>query len=172
MIQIREKDLDTRSLVHLAQDLMPLIQQREGKVLLNDRIDLTLALDADGVHLRSDSLPLRLARRMLGNKKLIGISTHSGKEVKKAEDEGADFIVLGPIFETPSKQQYGPPLGLHALEVACQTSHLPIFAIGGIDQEKVTAVLSSGAYGIAVISAILQASNIMDHTRQLLLQLP
>ncbi len=171
MIQIREKDLDTRSLVHLTQDLMPLIQQHEGKVLLNDRIDLTLALDADGVHLRSDSLPLTHARRMLGKKKLIGISTHSVEEVKKAEDEGADFIVLGPIFETPSKQQYGPPLGLHALGTACQASHLPIFAIGGIGQEKVTSVLSSGAYGIAVISAILQAPNIMERTHQLLSQL-
>ena len=102
MVQIREKDLDTRPLIDLVQHLLPLIKRHQGKVFINDRIDLAMALDTDGVHLRSDSLPLPLARRLLGKEKLIGISTHSVEEVRKAESEGADFIVLGPIFETPS----------------------------------------------------------------------
>ena len=171
MVQIREKDLDTPELIDLAQQLIPVIKQHQGKVLLNDRVDLAIALNADGVHLRSDSLPLPLARRILGNEKLIGISTHSVEEVQYAENEGADFVVLGPIFETPSKQIYGHPLGLHTLETACRVSHLPIFAIGGITQKHIHPVMSSGAYGIAVISSILQAPCIQDSTRELLSQL-
>jgi len=171
MVQIREKDLETRQLIDVAQQLIPLIKQHQGKVFVNDRVDLVLALDADGVHLRSDSLPIPVARRLLGKDKLIGISTHSVEDVRQAEGEGADFVVLGPIFETPSKQIYGPPLGLHTLEAACQESHLPIFAIGGITPKQVLTVLSVGAYGIALISAILQASSIQDSTRELLSQL-
>jgi len=172
MVQIREKDLDTRPLIDLVQNLMPLIKQHQGKVLLNDRIDLAIALGADGVHLRSDSLPLPLARRMLGHKKLIGISTHSVEDVQMAEGEGADFIVLGPIFETPSKRMYGPPLGLRTLETACRVSPLPIFAIGGIKPMHMASVLSAGVYGVAVISAILQAPSIQNSTHEFLSQLP
>jgi len=172
MVQIREKDLDTRPLIDLVQHLMPLIKRRQGKVFVNDRIDLAMALDADGVHLRSDSLPLPLARRLLGKQKLIGISTHSVEEVRKANGDGADFIVLGPIFETPSKRIYGPPLGLHTLETACRASRLPIFAIGGLNPTHVPSVLASGAYGVAVISAILQAPSIVDRTHEFLSQLP
>ena len=171
MVQIREKDLGTPELIDLAQQLIPVIKQHQGKVLLNDRVDLALALNADGVHLRSDSLPLPLARRLLGNEKLIGISTHSVEEVQYAENEGADFVVLGPIFETPSKRIYGHPLGSHTLETACRVSHLPIFAIGGITPKHVHPVMTSGAYGIAVISSILQAPCIQDSTRELLSQL-
>lgn len=171
MVQIREKDLDTRPLIELGQHLMPLIKQHQGIMFVNDRVDIAMVLDADGVHLRSDSLPLPYARRILGNKKLIGISTHSVEEVRYAESEGADFVVLGPIFETPSKHIYGPPLGLHTLETACRTSRLPIFAIGGMTPTQVPSVLSSGAYGVAVISAILQAPNIKDSTQDFLAQL-
>jgi len=171
LVQIREKDLDTQPLIDLVQNLMPLIKQHQGTVLLNDRIDLAMALDADGVHLRSDSLPLPLARRLLGHEKLIGISTHSVEEARKAEGDGADFIVLGPIFETPSKRMYGPPLGLHTLEAACRTSRLPIFAIGGLNPTHVPSVLASGAYGVAVISAILQAPSIVQSTNEFLSQL-
>ncbi len=171
MVQIREKDLDTRSLIDLAQNLIPLIKHRQGQVLINDRIDLVMALEADGVHLRSDSLPLSHARRILGESRLIGISTHSAEEVKQAEGEGADFIVLGPIFETPSKRQYGPPLGLHAIETVSRSCRVPIFAIGGITPIHVPSVLKAGAYGVAVISAIFQAPSIKDSTQAFLSQL-
>ncbi len=171
MIQIREKDLDTRQLMVLTHALLPLLTQQNGIVLLNDRVDLVLALKADGVHLRSDSLPLPVARGILGTQKLIGVSTHSIEEIRQAENEGADFVVLGPIFETSSKQRYGPPLGLSTLETACRESRLPIYAIGGINHQNVSPVMSAGAYGVAVISSILQAENIQDSTRELLSQL-
>lgn len=172
MVQIREKDLDTRQLIDLAHNLIPLIKQHHGTVLVNDRVDLALALNADGVHLRSDSLPLPIARHVLGNNRLIGLSVHSAEEVRYAESEGANFVVLGPIFDTPSKQPYGPPLGLDILETACRGSRLPVFALGGIKAAHVPAVISCGAYGIAVISSILQAPCIQDSTLDLLSQLP
>ncbi len=172
MVQIREKDLETSDILDLTRTLMPVIKQYQGKVMLNDRIDLAIALDTDGVHLRSDSLPIPIARRMMGSDKLIGISTHSVEDVQKAEGEGADFVVLGPIYETPSKQMYGPPLGLHTLETACQMCRLPIFAIGGVQPRHAPNVMSAGAYGIAVISSILQATDIPSNTRQLLSELP
>ena len=171
MVQIREKDLVTRDLIALSRLLIPLVKQRQGTVLLNDRIDLVMALGADGIHLRSDSLPVPVARRLLGTERLIGISTHSVEEARIAEEEGADFIVLGPIFDTPSKRPYGPPLGVQVLHEACRTLRKPIFAIGGITPTRIPYVLSSGAYGVAVISSILQATSIPDTTGELLSRL-
>lgn len=171
MVQIREKDLGTRDLIALAHSLLPLIKDHQGRVLLNDRIDLVIALGADGVHLRSDSLPVSVARRLLGTRYLIGISTHSVEEARIAEEEGADLIVLGPIFDTPSKRPYGPHLGVRVLHEACRTIRVPIFAIGGITPSRISDVLSSGAYGVAVISSILQARSIPDATRDLLARL-
>lgn len=171
MIQIREKDLGTRDLITLSQGLLPVIRQHTGLCLLNDRLDLVLSLGADGVHLRSDSLPISVARRLLGTEHLIGISTHSAEEARMAEGEGADFIVLGPIYDTPSKRPYGRPLGVQILVEACRTIHVPIFAIGGITPTRISEVLSSGAYGIAVISSILQAPSISEAARDLLARL-
>jgi thiamine-phosphate pyrophosphorylase len=171
MIQIREKDLGTRDLISLSQDILPLVKQHQGTVLLNDRIDLVIALGADGVHLRSDSLPVSVARRLLGTGYLIGVSTHSAEKARIAEEEGADLIVLGPIYDTPSKRSYGPPLGVQVLQEACRTVRLPIFAIGGITPTRIPHVLSSGAYGVAVISSILQSPSIQTSTRELLARL-
>lgn len=171
MVQIREKDLGTRDLISLSRRLLPLLKQHQGTVLLNDRIDLVIALGADGVHLRSDSLPVSVARRLLGPGHLIGISTHSVEEARIAAGEGADLIVLGPIFDTPSKRPYGPPLGVRVLLEACRTIRLPIFAIGGITATRIPQVLSSGAYGAAVISSILQSPSIPDTVRDLLARL-
>jgi thiamine-phosphate pyrophosphorylase len=171
MVQIREKDLGTRELISLSSPLFPLLQQRQGKVFFNDRIDLVLALGADGIHLRAESLPVSIARRLLGTGRLIGVSTHSVEEARTAEGEGADFIVLGPIFDTPSKRPYGPPLGIQVLYKACRTSRIPIFAIGGITPSRIPDILSSGAYGVAVISSIFQAPSIPDATSELLARL-
>ncbi|PJA78183.1 MAG: thiamine phosphate synthase [Nitrospirae bacterium CG_4_9_14_3_um_filter_51_5] len=171
MVQIREKDLETRDLTSLSRQLFPLIKHQHGTVLLNDRIDLVLALGADGVHLRTDSLPVSVARRLLGTGHLIGVSTHSVEEARVAEAEGADFIVLGPIYDTASKRAYGPPLGIQILQKASRSIHLPIYAIGGITPIRIPRVLSSGAYGVAAISSMLQAPSVRDATRELLARL-
>jgi thiamine-phosphate pyrophosphorylase len=131
-------------------------------------MDLVLALGADGVHLRADSLPVAVARRLLGTDHLIGVSAHSVDDVVRAESDGADFAVLGPIYETLSKREYGPPIGVRALEEAGRRCRIPVFAIGGMTIARVAEVRRAGAHGAAVVSAILSAASIESATRQFL----
>jgi thiamine-phosphate pyrophosphorylase len=156
-IQLREKDLPTRQLLSLADTLRAVTLKGSARLLINDRLDLCLAVRADGVHLRANSLPVRIARKILGETKLIGVSTHSLQEAKRAQQEGADFITLGPIYETSSKAEYGPPLGLDVLKSIREQIRIPILALGGITRERIHEVLEAGADGIALISAILMA---------------
>jgi thiamine-phosphate pyrophosphorylase len=167
-VQLREKDLGTRPLLKLAAELLSLTRKHGGLLFINDRVDLVMALGADGVHLRSDSMPVQAARRVLGPTRLIGASVHSVEEVLKAETEGADFVVLGPIYDTPSKRLHGDPIGLHLLEEASQQSHIPIFAVGGISLPRVQDVRRVGARGVALISAIFLSEDIESATSLLL----
>jgi thiamine-phosphate pyrophosphorylase len=167
-IQLREKDLDTRSLLHLANDVLAIVRKHGGRLLINDRTDLVMALGADGVHLRADSMPVTAARRLLGPDRLIGVSVHSAEEVQQAESDGADFVVLGPIYDTASKRAYGHPLGLGPLEQVSRGSTIPIFVIGGITPERVSDVRRAGAFGVAVVSAILASDNVDLAARWLL----
>jgi thiamine-phosphate pyrophosphorylase len=121
-------------------------------------------VNADGVHLGGSSLPADAARKIAGENFLIGVSTHGLEEAAAAEREGADFITVGPVYETPSKMKYGKPLGLGVLKMVKEKTSVPIFAIGGITQERVGEVLGSGAYGIALISAVLAAHEIKSTT--------
>ena len=165
-VQLREKDLDTRSLLRMAYSLRELTSRYKAKLFINDRVDIALAVDADGVHLGGESIPAFAARKAAGKALLIGVSAHSIEEAKKAEEEGADFITLGPIFETPSKIKYGQPLGPGLLSGARGKISIPVFAIGGIKKERVAAVLESGATGIALISAILGSENVRSNTEE------
>ena len=167
-VQVRERDLATRDLLALAQEMCASVRARGARVMINDRADLVLALGADGVHLRADSLSVAAARRLLGADRLIGVSAHSVDDVARAESDGADFAVLGPVFETPSKREYGPPIGLRALEEAGRRCRLPIFAIGGMTVARVAEVRGAGAYGVAVVSAILSAASVESAARQFL----
>lgn len=167
-VQVRERDLATRDLFALAQELHAPLRARGVLVLINDRVDLVLALGADGVHLRADSLPVAVARRLLGSDRVIGVSVHSADDLVRAESDGADFAVLGPIYETPSKRQYGEPIGLRVLEEAGRRCRIPVFAIGGITVARVAEVRRAGAYGVAVVSAILSAASAESATRQFL----
>lgn len=164
-IQLREKDLPPRALLALASDLRVLTAQYGARLLINHRVDVMLAVNADGVHLRRDSLPLRVVRRLVGRHKLIGVSTHSAIEVRDAATEGADFVTLGPIFPTPSKMRYGPPLGLAALEAACRDMRIPVFAIGGVDHGRIDDVMSTGAHGVAMISAVMSSRDVRGAAR-------
>lgn len=157
-----------RALATLTTDLLRPVRDAGARLLINDRVDVALALRADGVHLRSDSLPPSVARRLLGEDRLIGVSTHSVEDVLRAEGEGADFVVLGPVYETPSKRMYGAPLGLSPLERAASRSRIPVFAIGGITARRVREVRRAGAHGVAVVSAILEADDVARATRDLL----
>jgi thiamine-phosphate pyrophosphorylase len=156
-VQLREKDLPAQELVALARGILPLCRQHGARLLINDRIDLALAVGADGVHLPAASFTSADARRILGDNLLIGVSTHSIIEVEEAQRGGADFAVLGPIYATPSKAVYGEPLGLEALAQATRRTTIPVIAIGGIDVSRIPEVRQGGAAGVAVVRAICGA---------------
>jgi thiamine-phosphate pyrophosphorylase len=136
-------------------------------LLINDRLDVALALDAAGVHLAGHSLPTAVARRVLGAGKLLGVSTHSVEEACRAAEDGADFIVFGPVFTTPSKVAYGPPQGLQQLRTVARAVPIPVIAIGGIDHTNLPQVVQAGAYGVAMIRAVLAAPDPQKATQQL-----
>lgn len=167
-IQLRERDLETCDMLSLAREVQDLSQQHGAKLFVNDRVDVAEAVGTAGVHLRADSLPVSAVRRLLGSTRWIGVSTHSAQGVVQAEEEGADFAVLGPIYDTPSKRQYGAPLGLGVLEKASRCRRIPIFAIGGVTPARVCEVRQAGAFGVAVISSILSENDVEAATRSLL----
>ena len=167
-IQLRERDLSARELVTLAREVQAMTASRRSQLLINDRIDVALALEGVGVHLRSNSLPVSVARQLLGAQRLLGISVHAVEEVLSAQSQGADYIVLGPIYETPSKQMFGPPLGIHTLEKACRLVRIPIIGIGGVTTARAREMRRAGAFGVAVITAILGAADVESAARELL----
>ncbi|OQY25493.1 MAG: thiamine-phosphate diphosphorylase [Desulfobacteraceae bacterium 4572_35.2] len=158
-VQLREKDLTTAELLTLAQSLRQLTRQYHAKLFINDRIDIALAVDADGIHLTETSVSVLEARQQLGDNKLIAASTHSLERALQAEAQGADFITFSPIFFTKSKAQYGAPQGLDKLRTICEKISIPVFALGGITPQQLQSVAQAGAAGVALISAILAASN-------------
>ena len=166
-IQLREKDLSARDLYALGVRLQAALAPYGVPLLINDRLDVALALDAAGVHLAGHSLPTAVARRVLGAGKLLGVSTHSVEEARCAAEDGADFIVFGPVFATPSKVVYGPPQGLQHLTTVVRAVSIPVIAIGGIDHTNLPQVVHAGAYGVAMIRAVLAAPDPYKATQQL-----
>ena len=167
-VQLREKDLSAAELLPLAGELRAATRRYQAKLLINDRIDIALAVHADGVHLGGHSLSVAVARHLLGPERLIGVSTHHPDEIAAAALDGADFVTFGPVFATPSKAAYGPPVGLEALCSACAAAPLPVFALGGIHAGQLPQIQTSGAHGLAVISAIIAARDPEDAARTLL----
>jgi thiamine-phosphate pyrophosphorylase len=166
-IQLREKDLSARDLYALGARLQAVLSPCGVPLLINDRLDVALALDAAGVHLAGHSLSTAVARRVLGPDKLLGVSTHSVEEAHRAAEDGADFVVFGPVFTTPSKVAYGPPQGLQHLTAVVRAVHIPVIAIGGIDHTNLSQVVQAGAYGVAMIRAVLAAPEPYKATQQL-----
>jgi len=158
-VQVREKDLSGRELYELCDRVRGLAKTYGAKVLVNDRIDIALALDLDGVHLGVAGFPVAEARELLGPARMIGASTHSLAEAKAAEQAGADFITFGPVYATPSKARYGPPVGLKALQAAVSAAAVPVFALGGMGRANLHEARSAGAFGVAMISAVLAAED-------------
>ena len=156
-VQLREKDLSSAELYRLAIEMRRLTRDFAARLILNDRLDIALAVEADGVHLGVNSLPVAAARRVLGPDKIIGYSAHTVDEALCAQTEGADFVTFGPVYRTPSKVAYGEPCGVKKLEEAAALLEIPAIALGGISPANITEALSAGIHGIAVISAILTA---------------
>jgi thiamine-phosphate pyrophosphorylase len=153
-IQLREKGGSTRSMIKVARRMVAVCRQAGVPLVVNDRIDVALAADADGVHLGQSDFPIPLARELLGKDKLIGGSAATLEEARVCLAEGADYIGFGPVYVTGSKADAGPVSGPEGLKRVVETIPLPIIAIGGITTENVPEVMKAGAYGIAVISAV------------------
>ncbi len=169
-VQLREKDLPVRDLLDMAYKMRELTARYNALLFINDRVDVAIAVEADGVHLGQDSIPAYAAKKV-SDKLVVGVSTHSMEEAVNAERDGADFITFGPVYLTPSKLRYGEPVGIEALREACVRTSIPVFAIGGIKPEKSREVLDCGAYGIAVISAVFGSKDIKGTAERLLREL-
>lgn len=167
-IQLREKDLTGRELLALARELRKICTAHGALLLINDRIDVALACEADGVHLPADSFTVRDARELLGKSKLVGCSTHSMAEVEAANRAGANFIVFGPVYDPISKSAYAPAVGIAALREACEASDIPVYALGGITADRIAELSDCEIAGVAVIGAVFAASSPADATRDLL----
>ena len=167
-VQLREKDMAVRELLGLAARLRESTRRHGARLLVNDRSDVALAVGADGVQRTAASLPVATLRSICPPGFLIGASVHSVAEARSAEPEGADFVIFGPIYDTPSKRQYGPPQGLAALERVASAVRLPVLAVGGITPTRVGEVQRAGAAGVAVIGAILGAERPGDAVKQFL----
>ncbi len=168
-IQLREKDLETRELLKLAYKMRDLTKKYNAKLFINGRLDIALAVNADGVHLAQNSIPADAVRKAVhASRFLIGVSTHSLKEAKEAEKAGADFITLGPVYRTPSKLKYGKPLGIDMLRKVSKEVQLPVFAIGGVKARRIEELSKAGAYGVALISEIFGAPDIKRKTKEVI----
>jgi len=162
-VQLREKDLRTRELLKLAYEMRELTLHFDSRLFINDRVDIAIAVDADGVHLGQKSIPPYAVRRFAAGL-IIGVSTHSVEEALRAERDGADFITVGPVYHTPSKAGMGEPLGLESLRRMVGEVSVPVFAIGGVKCENIREVMGTGAAGVAMISGILATKDIKAAT--------
>jgi thiamine-phosphate pyrophosphorylase len=163
LIQIREKRLTARVLFELTSRAVSITQGTGTRVLVNDRADIAAGAGADGVHLTTQSLEAAVVRQAFGERLLIGSSTHSVEEARRARDAGADFIVFGPVFESPAKKKYGPPVGLQALSgVARELAPFPVIALGGISIKNAAECLCAGASGIAGISLFSEPAGLAN----------
>jgi thiamine-phosphate pyrophosphorylase len=152
LVQLREKSLRPRVLFDLVVNCRHAINARPTLLLVNERADIARAGGAAGVHLTTQSIPARIVRQVFGPNFLIGVSTHSTDEVKRAREALADFVTFGPVFLTPSKEQYGAPVGLHKLNEATSANpDFPVIALGGIDTSNVAECFRHSAAGIAGI---------------------
>lgn len=166
LVQLRERDLSARQLLALAESALARTRGSKTRLLVNDRLDIVLAARADGLHLPSHGLPVGEVRRRFPAL-LLGASCHNLQELRRAEEDGADFAVFGPVFETASKRVYGPPVGLDRLAEAAGATRIPVLALGGISLENAAACLRTGAAGLAAISMFQKSSDLKETTHRL-----
>ncbi len=170
-LQLRAKDLSTREFIAAGTRLSKICRRNRIPFVVNDRVDIALALDSDGVHLGQDDMPPAAARKIIPQGKLIGLSVHSLEEAEKAKEEKPDYIGAGPVFFTKTKVNAIPPVGTDFIRKIGSGTNLPIVAIGGINAENMEEVIAAGADAIAVCSAILSADNVKAATEKLVKQI-
>jgi len=157
LVQYRNKAGSMKQAHEVATILRDIAKEWNMVFIVNDRCDLAIAVQADGVHLGQTDLPVIFARNLIGNDMLIGASTHNPEQIKKATDDGADYVGFGPIFQTGTKSNHDPVVGIQGLKHIRALTPLPVFAIGGIRPESVAKLCEAGANGVAVVSGILDA---------------
>jgi len=158
-VQLRAKGNSSREVVSIARSIMVLKKDYDFLFFINDRLDVALAVRADGVHLGQSDISITDARRIAPPEMLIGVSATNYDEALKAEREGADYLGVGPIFPTPSKSDAAPPIGAEVLKYICSSVKIPVIAIGGIRGDNMDSIIEAGAAGVAVISAVTRAPN-------------
>jgi thiamine-phosphate pyrophosphorylase len=158
-LQLREKDMPLDDLLSLAIVLRQMTKRYEARLYINDRLDIALMVEADGVHLPESGLPANEIKGRYPHL-LVGVSTHSIEGVVKAKENGADFVTFGPVFDTPSKKKYGSPQGLDRTKEVAGKTNLPVLALGGIKLDNIPSVLETGVHGVGLISGIWNNSNI------------
>jgi thiamine-phosphate pyrophosphorylase len=167
VVQLRMKHGSTREMLALGQELREVTRLAGVPLIVNDRLDVALALEAEGVHLGQEDLPARLARPLIGPNRLLGVSVETVEQAEQAWRDGADYLGVGDLFGTPSKPDAGPPIGLEALRAIARAVPLPIVGIGGVTLENAGAVIDAGAAGVAVISAVIGAADPEQAARDL-----
>ncbi len=159
IVQYREKNKSTRDMIKEAEQLKKLCKDR-AFFLVDDRVDVALAVDADGVHLGQNDMPVEIARRLLGDEKIIGLTVHNVEEAVEAEKLGVDYVGLAPVFKTGTKEDSGEPCGVEMLKKIRDIVSVPIVAVGGINKDNVQDVISAGADGVVAVSSVLQSDDV------------
>lgn len=165
IVQVREKDISTREFYKVAMEVKEVTDHYNVPLIINDRIDIAQAINAAGVHLGQDDMPLTIARKILGEDKIIGISTGTLDEALEAQRDGADYLGIGAIFYTGTKKDIDAPIGIEYLKHIYSNINIPAVAIGGINETNFKEVLSTGVDGISVISAILGKEDVTAAAR-------
>jgi len=158
-VQLREKDTPTGEFLDLALRVRTITRESGVTFIVNDRLDIALAADADGIHVGQDDMPADVARRLIGPDRILGVTAADAGQARTAIEAGADYIGCNAVFATPTKTDTGTPLGLSGLEALVRSIDVPVVAIGGINTTNAAEVLATGAAGIAVVSAIVSADD-------------
>ena len=167
VVQLREKDCPTLEFIQQAQSIKAFLRKRNIPLIINDRVDIAQAVKADGVHLGQSDMPLEMAKGILGNTMIIGISAESIEDAITAEKGGADYLGISPIYATPTKTNTAPALGLEGLREIRKAVSLPLVGIGGLNKDNAADVIRNGADGVAVVSAIVAADDPAAAAREL-----
>lgn len=168
MVQYRNKEALTKQMISEASILLKITKAAGIPLIINDRIDVALAVNADGVHVGQNDMPAVLARKLIGSKRILGVSVKTVEQAKQAEKDGADYLGVGDIFGTKTKADAGKPIGLGALKEVAQSVSIPVIGIGGITKENAAEVIKAGAKGIGVVSAIMGKQNPQKEAKELL----
>lgn len=167
LVQLRAKKLRTREFLEMSLKISEILKEKNIPFIINDRVDIALSCEADGIHLGQQDLSLLYARKIMGKNRLIGVSINTVNEAIEAEQGGADYLGVGPVFFTPTKEDLRPFLGIEGLREIRKIVRIPILAIGGINAENARKIIETGVDGVAVVSAILSSENIKKAAREL-----